>query len=234
MRRIYELRSTQNADEYIRIPVNPPKFEFTEAQLNQKITLLNLGEANQLGGKGLAALSFSSFFPSSISPFFKHAEKNPEEYISLLKKWKDNAIPIRVIITESNINIVMIINRLVYYKNEGDRDIYYTLDFDEYRSLNVPSVKVNTTVKKAIVRPAPQSPKTKVKQAASSKKQVTYTTKGNDTLWGIAVKYYGNGSKYTQIYNANKNLIESTAKKHGFASSDKGHWIWGGMKLVIP
>ncbi|MBV3119302.1 LysM peptidoglycan-binding domain-containing protein, partial [[Clostridium] innocuum] len=65
-------------------------------------------------------------------------------------------------------------------------------------------------------------------------KKVTHTIKGGDTLWSIAVKYYGNGSKYPKIYNANKDAIEKAAKKHGFASSDKGHWIWAGTKLVIP
>lgn len=37
----------------------------------------------------------------------------------------------------------------------------------------------------------------------------TYTVKKGDTLWGIAKKYYGNGAKYTQIYNANKDRIKN-------------------------
>lgn len=37
----------------------------------------------------------------------------------------------------------------------------------------------------------------------------TYTTASGDTLWGIAVKFYGSGSKYTKIYNANKDKISN-------------------------
>ncbi len=37
----------------------------------------------------------------------------------------------------------------------------------------------------------------------------TYTTVSGDTLWGIAVKLYGSGSKYTKIYNANKDKISN-------------------------
>lgn len=37
----------------------------------------------------------------------------------------------------------------------------------------------------------------------------TYTVKKGDTLWGIAKKFYGNGAKYTQIYNANKGKIKN-------------------------
>lgn len=229
MKRIYELSNTQNTSEYIRLPVPPEQFQFVEAQLNQKITLLNIGEANQPGGKGLASLSLGSFFPSTISPFYRHAAMPPESYIAILQRWKNSNIPVRVIITESNVNIVMLINQLTWSKNEGDRDIYFTLDMCEYRTLNVPSVKVDTTVKKAVVRPAPTSPKV-APQAATR----TYTTTSNDTLWAIAVRFYGNGARYPDIYNANKDLIEKTAKSHGFASSDKGHWIWGGMTMVIP
>lgn len=62
----------------------------------------------------------------------------------------------------------------------------------------------------------------------------TYTVVPGDTLWAIAKRYYGSGTKYTIIYNANVDTIESTAKAHGKASSSKGHWIWPGEILVIP
>ena len=42
------------------------------------------------------------------------------------------------------------------------------------------------------------------------------------------------GSKWKTIYNANKSTIEKTAKKHGYASSATGHWIFPGTKLTIP
>ena len=62
----------------------------------------------------------------------------------------------------------------------------------------------------------------------------TYTVVPGDTLWALAKKYYGNGMKYTEIYNANASLIEATARNHGKSSSSNGHWIWPGETLVIP
>lgn len=62
----------------------------------------------------------------------------------------------------------------------------------------------------------------------------TYTVKRGDTLWAIAKQYYGSGNKYTIIYDANKDLIETTAKNHGKVNSDHGHWIWPGEVLTIP
>ena len=70
--------------------------------------------------------------------------------------------------------------------------------------------------------------------AVNSSGEVTYTVVRGDTLWAIAKSFYGDGSQYTRIYDANKDLIESTAKAHGKPNSDHGHWIWAGEVLVIP
>ena len=61
-----------------------------------------------------------------------------------------------------------------------------------------------------------------------------YTVVSGDTLWAIAKRYYGSGTKYTIIYDANVELIESTARAHGKPDSKNGHWIWPGETLVIP
>lgn len=37
----------------------------------------------------------------------------------------------------------------------------------------------------------------------------TYTVKSGDTLWGIAKTYYGDGSQYVKIYNANKSTMSN-------------------------
>lgn len=62
----------------------------------------------------------------------------------------------------------------------------------------------------------------------------TYTVVAGDTLWAIAKRYYGSGTKHSVIYNANVDVIEATAKAHGKSSSSNGHWIWAGTVLTIP
>ena len=51
----------------------------------------------------------------------------------------------------------------------------------------------------------------------------TYTVVAGDCLWNIAKKYYGDGSQYTKIYEANKGTIGSNP-----------NLIKPGQKLVIP
>lgn len=61
-----------------------------------------------------------------------------------------------------------------------------------------------------------------------------YTVVQGDTLWRIAKLYLGSGKRYPEIYNANVEIIEKTARAHGKKNSANGHWIWAGTELSIP
>ena len=77
------------------------------------------------------------------------------------------------------------------------------------------SAKKNSTKK--------DSTKKKVSSSSSSKSaQRTYTVKKGDCLWNIAKKFYGKGSLYTKIYDANTKKIANPNR------------IYVGQVLVIP
>lgn len=207
--------SFNNHAEMFNLPINPAEFEFTEAHNNQRITLLNIGEVNLIGHRGLVSGSLSSFFPSTTSPLARYADRDPMEYIRLLKKWKSKPQPIRVIISDCDFNLAMSIDSLTYGSHEGDKDVYYTLELSEYRFLNVPAVKVESQAKSQTsglnTRPNTQeTPK-------------TATGVSGDCLWNLAKKYYGDGAQYKKIYEANKAVIGSNP-----------NLIKPGQKLVIP
>lgn len=220
--RVIEL-SVENRSETIELPVNPKTVEFTEKQLNQAVTLLNMGEVNLMGDRGLKYTKFSSFFPSKNSPHYKYAKKTPKRYISMLQEWKTSKEIVRVIITDMNINLAMLIDELNYSMVEGDSDVYYTLSFSEYRTLNVPSVNITTKVRTNGLTDRP-----------NTSSGGSHTVVSGDTLWAIAKKYYGSGAQYTKIYSANSATIEAAAKQHGKSSSSSGHWIYPGTVLTIP
>ena len=50
----------------------------------------------------------------------------------------------------------------------------------------------------------------------------TYTVKKDDSLWKIAEEFYGDGSQFTLIEKANKDILKGSKK------------LMPGMKLVIP
>lgn len=221
--RVIEL-SVNNRKEVIELPVNPAIVEFPEKQLNQTMTLLNIGEANLPGERGLTTTKFSSFFPSEKSPFYKNANRKPDKYIALLQEWKRTKTVVRVIVSDMKINLAMLIDDFTPSMKEGDEDIYYTISLSEYRTLNVPSVQINTKVRSngLLSRPEPAA-------AGGS-----YTVVSGDNLWGISKKQYGNGSSHPKIYSANSGTIEASAKSHGKSSSNNGHWIYPGDVYAIP
>lgn len=226
--------SVNNRQEYLKLVVNPASIEFTDVQNNQQINLLEVGTALLLGNRGLIGTTIESFFPSSDSPFYKRhgGTRTPQECKALIKKWKDKGMIVRLIISDMDINLAMAVNGFSTTYREGDDDIYFSLELIEYKTLNVPTVKVSTKVKSSITkRPATSSKKATSSGSSSGR---SYTIKGGDTLWAIATRYYGSGTQYMKIYNANKSTIESAAKAHGFSSSQNGHWIWAGTKLTIP
>ena len=73
-----------------------------------------------------------------------------------------------------------------------------------------------------------------VTSSASTAGGGNYSVVSGDTLWGIAKQFYGTGTKYDLIYEANKEIIEASAKDHGKSGSSNGHWIYPGTQLVIP
>ena len=186
--RIIEL-SYNNHEEMFNLPINPSEFEFSEAQNNQKITLLNIGEANLIGHRGLVTGSLSSFFPAPSSPLARYADREPMEYIRLLEKWKTSTQPIRVIISDCDFNLAMSIDKLTRKHREGDKDVYYTLVLSEYRFLNIPAVKM-ASQQQSDTNGLNNRPNTQTAPKSC-------TVVAGDCLWNIAKKYYGDGSQYT-------------------------------------
>lgn len=61
-----------------------------------------------------------------------------------------------------------------------------------------------------------------------------YTVVKGDTLWKIAGKTLGIQTRYAEIYDLNKDVIEEKAKERGKKDSSHGHWLTPGTVLQIP
>ncbi len=67
-----------------------------------------------------------------------------------------------------------------------------------------------------------ESEMAKQAEAHAKAEETTYTVAAGDTLWGIATRFLGNGARWPEIHEANKDKIENP------------NLIYPGQTLVIP
>ena len=127
-------------DDKLILPVTPWKYDVKTGQGNKVVGVEQLGEALVFGLPKAVEISFSCFFPdlNHEYPFVVGDEKSPADCVALLTKWKEGQKPVRIIITDSPVNLLVGIMRFAYKEKDGTRDIYYTLELTEYKDLNTP------------------------------------------------------------------------------------------------
>ena len=127
-------------DDKLILPVTPWKYDVKTGQGNKVVGVEQLGEALVFGLPKAVEISFSCFFPdlNHEYPFVVGDEKSPADCVALLTKWKEGQKPVRIIITDSPVNLLTGIMRFDYKEKDGTRDIYYTLELTEYKDLNTP------------------------------------------------------------------------------------------------
>nr|DAF51927.1 MAG TPA: tail assembly protein [Siphoviridae sp. ctOb14] len=204
-----------NKAEELRLPVLPSSFTITKNNINKTVATANMaGDVNLLGkGEGgLAEISIETFFPAHDYPFCTYTGfPAPYTCVSMIEGWRKSGQPIRLIMTETDINMAMGIETFEYGEKDGTGDVYYTLGLKEYRFLNVPTQSLAITPQ-GYQKPQAARPVTK-----STPK--SYSIQSGDSLWVIAKKLTGNGANYKAI-----------AQKNGIKNPDK---IYPGQKLVI-
>lgn len=214
--------SERNGNRSIRIPWLPEKIQYESGgTIRVTFDIMDKGPVEVPTGSGLCKYSWESSFPGKLrndKSLMRGSWQAPSVYHNILEDWRKKGTPLRILVTGYPINTDVILDD---YKGSAEGafgDIVYGIVFLEDRDITIQSTKV-------------EAPK---KRQETQSKTTSYTIKKGDTLWGIAKRFLGSGAKWGTIYNANKEIIESTAKKYGRRSSNNGHWIYPGVVLKIP
>lgn len=228
-----EIKITPSGGSSITLPMLPEKLQIGADAKFMTYNIISLGEVKLPRGRAPEEVSFSAIFPGKhkkSQPFVSNW-KAPDTLIKLFEKWRNNGTTVTLLIAGTVINMDMKVSSFKG-KYSGDGDFYYDVKFIEAREIKIYTIKEKGIAKKTEKRPP--SKVTKKTTTKTKAKTSTYTIRSGDTLWGIAQRKLGKGSRYYEIYKLNKNKIESAARKYGYGSSNGGNLIFPGTKLTIP
>lgn len=229
-----EICVTPAGGSKITFPVNPEKLQIGSNAKFMTYTTISLGEVKIHRGKVPLEVSWSGMFPGAArrnAPFVRNYT-DPNVLIDTLQKARDSGTIVTLMVTGTKINGQYYVSEFKGKYSGGYGDFDYDIKFIEYREIKIYTTKELSGSKTQTTNP--RKPAKDTKSTNTKSKTSTYTVRSGDSLWKIAQRKLGKGSRYTEIYKLNKNVIEKAAKKHGYKSSGKGNRIWAGTKLTIP
>ena len=189
-----------NGAERIYLAVNPSRITVSRPNENLVYSLAMGGTVNVWSGRGLREVTLDTFLPHGDSPFYNG--QSPDTILAMLKRWQDSGDPVRLIISGSDINDAFLIEDVTEVLREGDHDTGVILKLREYKFKSdlaalaggSGGASYGTVQKRTDERVTPK----------------TYTVKKGDTLWDIACRFYGDGTKWGVL--AKKNSVSDPRK----------------------
>ena len=215
----------------VLLPIAPSSLDIKVNSKNQTYTLINDGEINILKQAGLSDVSFDVLLPQVRYPFaqYKSGFQSASYFLDVFEKLKTSDDPFQFIVTRAFPNGDMMFDTNMKVSLED-----YTIGEDTANGLDlVVKIKLKQYrdygTKTANIKFVDNKPKASVKKKRSTKTSPkpkkspkTHTVKRGEVLWTIAKEYYGNGSQFQKIYNANRDKIKNP------------NLIYPGQKLTIP
>lgn len=209
----------------VQFPVAPSELSTKINGRNETTVLMNEGEVNIIKKTGLTDIEFEVLLPNVKYPFsvYPSGFQPATFYLDKLKKLKNSDKPFEFIVNRMmpNGNLLFDTNMIVTLEDyeilesaENGFDVNVRIQLKQYRdygnkkinlkAATMPNISTSKTVTKAVVE---QKRPTTGKETPK-----THTVKSGETLWAIAKKYLGDGSKYTELAKINNISNPNTIK----------------------
>lgn len=198
------------------MPITPSKVKVKINNQNKTLTLISGEEINILKDAKLTDVSFDLTLPQVPYPFTNGGAQGANYYLSLFEKLKKSKEPFQWILNRSrpdgtalcysNLTVGMEDYQITDDAKDGF-DLTVAVKLRQFRAFGTKTVKITPP-------PTPSQPATATVQepprpTTTAPKNATYTVKKGDCLWNIAKKQLGDGSRWKEIYELNKDKIKN-------------------------
>lgn len=211
MKRYITLLDEAGSSELV-LPVTPASYSWDHGAAIEVVAVDQMGDLNFWGGRELGRTTLADcLLPAHPYPFLSPgAGTDPWVYLEQLERWVDRGTVVRFLVSDTPVNAAVLVERVVYREQDGTNDLYADITLRQYRqpdTVVLPPAQDGST---ATVRPA--------ETGASTAR--SYTVVRGDTMWGIARRFYGDGSLAWRLaaYNGVRNA----------------NLIWPGQTFAIP
>lgn len=214
---------------HILCPVTPSKVQLKIKNQNKTMNLVNGTQINVLNDAGLTEVSFDLLLPNVKYPFatYKNGFVNAKYFLDEFEKMKVEKktfifkllrkFPTGVSLYDTDDLMVSLESYTIKEDASQGFDVVVSITLKQFKPYGTKIVKVlDGTASVEQTRETSNAP------TPSDNPVTTYTVVKGDSLWNIAKKFYGDGSKYTAIYEANKDKIANPSL------------IYAGQVLTIP
>ena len=185
-----------------RLPSNPEDITRTDKTQIEQYRVLSGKEIPLSAGKKLAEYSFEAEFPCTERSYSNSGFKNARIWENMFRSWMENKTVVRFIAARDSgedVNMQVYITQVKAEEKAGEEgDKYLNINILEYVAPQIRYAEVQSIRKKGTGKKNPS--------VGTGK---SYTVKAGDSLWATAKKFYGSGSQYTKIYQANSGMIKN-------------------------
>jgi nucleoid-associated protein YgaU len=196
-----------NGSEKLRLPVPPKEFSISTGLQNTTVTIHELGEILLIGKRKLKSITLTSYFPIAEDGLNQYAGfPTASVCVDMISGWRDSGKPIRLLIVGDSlkINEAMAIESFTISQKSGPQEVYFTLELKEYRFLDKRDGNSSRSAL-ALLRDYTGMPR-----PADREIPTTYAIQLGDSLWAVAKRFYGDGSRADEIVS--KNSLSKSAE----------------------
>lgn len=194
----------------LQLPVVPEKIAVSVGNNNKELTLISDETVNVLRQPTLKQISFELLIPNTRYPFATYSGEFKDDtfYIQKLLELKNNTKSFRFIYTRTkpngklmySVNMPVSMEECTFTESSANgTDIIAAVKLKEYREYGTKILKKSDNYAEV----------SSVREIQSAPVHTQYTIKKGDTLWEISKKYLGNGKRYSEIYELNRDVLKS-------------------------